>query len=178
MENDEDRIIITEEKKVDTILDRIRNSLLASAAIFIVAILSRYIFNISEDYSLALLITAGLPTLSTIGLWILEGKRIDISKKYGVIVPTVAILVVYLAYTLPNGFYLMLIPIFFLAFMTSVSTGMSCLYFNKIINSNLTYKVANKVNFRIRVLVAIGTATIIGICMTLLWYYFGLLEVL
>lgn len=175
MENDEDKIIITDEKKPDRLVERIKNSLLAATSIFIVSVVSRYFFEISEDYSLALLMSIGLPTIFTVLVWLIVGEKVDIDKKYGFIIPTVALFAIYLIYTLPKGFYLMLIPIFFLAYLTAIITGIICLYFNKIIKDNLTYRIANRINFRIRIIVSIFTASMAGICLTLFWYY---LEVL
>ncbi len=176
---DEDKIIITEEKQIDSVMDRVRNAVISSAAIGFVAIIIGYIFTISESYSSALLFTIGLPSTVTVLLWFILGKRFHLNlfkKVIGFVVPLLILWLFYLFYSHPTSLAEVTSQsfIFVLALLTATITGITALYFNKIIKDKVKVDFLRR-SFRLRLLISILTAVVVGLCISFIWSFCGVI---
>lgn len=163
---EEDAVIITKEKKVGTVLSRIRNTATVTAAISGVALLSKYAFNVPDEYSLALLISVGLPSFFQLIMWIIAGKKFKLHK-LGAFIPSVVLYLFFMGYSIPKTveYFIHLSVVFAFAHITAIVVGIFFLYFVKIIKKDL----------RLKLIVATTASLVLGLFLTLLWSEFNLL---
>lgn len=165
MEDDEKNILITKEKTLDKVVDRVKGASIATAAISFVALLGKYIFKIPQVYSEALLISIGLPATIQVVLWFLSGEKLNVNEKFGFILPTILLYGFFLFFILPSTVEeLINVSILFTcAHLTAIAIGVTSLYFNKIIKKGLRFKL----------LVSVGMSVVLGLFLTLVWTHFG-----